>query len=395
MITETQEYDIVIAGGGMTGAVLAIALSRLNPSGRKYRIALVEAKQPQQKLHPGFDGRAIALSARTVSALKQFDIWPALSAAAHAIHHIHVSEKGHAGRVTIDATEFALPALGYVLELSDAGYQLYQMLQQIPEISHYCPVKLDSFEQQPDFVSLSLSSGEQLSTRLLVSAEGAQAVIPQQLHLPVQQHDFSQSAIITTLNVDQLVNARAWERFTAEGPLALLPLGENSYSVVWCQQPAEAVEAMQLSDAVFTSQLQQAFGYRAGRFLNIGERAVYPLSLRYLPQMTHHRITLLGNAAHQLHPVAGQGFNLAMRDIISLQEVLAEAVDPGGYSELQRYRQYRDDDQQRTIWMTSSLATLFTEPAASLVIPRQLGLMLMNRVSCLKNGLVQQALGHR
>ena len=395
MTIRIADYDVVIAGGGMTGATLAIALAQLKPSGKAWRIALIEAKIPQQQAHPGFDGRAIALSAGSVAALQQLSLWPAWRHAAHAIRHIHVSEKGHAGRVTMDADEFQLPALGYVLELSVAGAKLCQQLTTLPNITHYCPSSLVSFVQSADLVTLTLSSGEQISTRLLVGADGAQSVIQQQLNLPVQQHDFSQSAVITSLQVDGPVHSRAWERFTAHGPLALLPLGDQTYSVVWCQSPEQAAETMQLTDSDFTAKLQQTFGFRAGRFMKNGARAVYPLVLRYLTQSTHHRVVLLGNAAHQLHPVAGQGFNLAMRDVMALRDSLQDASDPGAYAVLRNYRQRRESDQQRTVWLTSSLASLFAEPAFPLVIARQTGLMLMNHIPCLKNGLVQQALGHK
>lgn len=398
MITETEQYDVVIAGGGMTGATLAIALAQLQCADRPYRIALIDAQKPPQPVvqtHSAFDGRAIALSAGSVDALGKLMLWQLWEPVAHAIHHIHVSGCGHAGRVTIDADEFGLPSLGHVLELAVAGPQLYKRIKTTPNIHHYCPAVLHAFEQQSDSVMITLSSGEVLSARLLVGAEGAQSVIQQQLQLPVHQHDFLQSALITTLEVDQPIHGRAWERFTSEGPLALLPLGDNTYSVVWCQSPVAAANSMEQSDEWCLRQLQQQFGYRAGRFLGIGSRAIYPLSLRYLPQTTHHRVVLLGNAAHQLHPVAGQGFNLAMRDIMSLQQVLRDSVDPGAYPVLQQYRQRREADQQRTIWLTSSLASLFGDSSFPLVINRQLGLMLMNRLSCLKDGLVQQALGYQ
>ena len=151
----------------------------------------------------------------------------------------------------------------------------------------------------------------------------------------------------------------------------------------------------QLPEAEFTRQLQQAFGFRAGHFVQTGARAVYPLALRYLTQSTHHRVVLLGNAAHQLHPVAGQGFNLAMRDIMALRDCLQQVTDPGAYAVLQKYQQQRKDDQQRTIWFTSALASLFADPALPLLIARQSGLLLMNHVPALKNALVQQALGYK
>lgn len=391
----STDYDVVIAGGGMTGATLAIALAQLmSANGKSWRIALIEAQQPQPA-HPGFDGRAIALAAGSVDALQQLKLGASLLPTAHAIRHIHVAEQGHAGRVTLNADEFNQSALGYVLELSVAGQHLYEQVAQYANIQHFCPSKLVACQQANDFVALTLSSGEQITTRLLVGADGAQSVLQAQLNLSVEQHDFQQSAVITTLQVEQPVNARAWERFTPHGPLALLPLGEQIYSVVWCQSHENAQQVMQLTEAEFTRQLQQAFGFRAGRFVHSGARAVYPLSLRYLTQSTHHRVVLLGNAAHQLHPVAGQGFNLAMRDIMALRDCLQQVADPGAYSVLQQYWQQRKDDQQRTIWFTSALASLFADPALPLLIARQSGLLLMNHIPALKNALVQQALGYK
>ncbi len=393
-VTTLTDYDVVIAGGGMTGATLAIALAQLAPAGQPWRIALIEAHQPQSA-HPGFDGRAIALAAGSVEALRQLKLWSSWQPTAHAIRHIHVSEQGHAGRVTLSAEEFQQPALGYVLELSAAGQRLYEQLALHTNIRHYCPAKLTACVQSADLVTLTLSSGEQITTRLLVGADGAQSILQSQLNLPVAQHDFQQSAVITTLQTEQAVAARAWERFTPHGPLALLPLGEYMYSVVWCQSPDNAQQTMQLPEAEFTRQLQQAFGFRAGHFVQTGARAVYPLALRYLTQSTHHRVVLLGNAAHQLHPVAGQGFNLAMRDIMALRDCLQQVTDPGAYAVLQKYQQQRKDDQQRTIWFTSALASLFADPALPLLIARQSGLLLMNHVPALKNALVQQALGYK
>jgi 2-octaprenyl-6-methoxyphenol hydroxylase len=391
----STDYDVVIAGGGMTGATLAIALAQqLTPTNKPWRIALIEAQQPQPA-HPGFDGRAIALAAGSVDALQQLTLWSSLQPTAHAIRHIHIAEQGHAGRVTLNAEEFKQSALGYVLELSIAGQRLYEHVARYSNIHRFCPSKLISCVQSADLVTLTLSSGEQITTRLLVGADGAQSILQAQLHLPLVQHDFQQSAVITTLQTDQAVAARAWERFTPQGPLALLPLGEQMYSVVWCQSHDNAQQAKSLPEAEFTHQLQQAFGYRAGRFKRTHARAVYPLSLRYLPQSIHHRVVLLGNAAHQLHPVAGQGFNLAMRDIMTLRDCLLTSSDPGAYAVLKRYQAQRKTDQQRTIWLTSSLASLFADRSWPLVLTRQSGLLLMNHIPSLKNALVQQALGYK
>lgn len=387
------DYDIVIAGGGLSGSLLAIALAQHSNAGKPLRIALVES-HPLKTSHPAFDGRAIALSDGTVTGLIRFGVWDELSDLAHSIRNIHVSEKGHAGRVHISAEEYHLDALGYVLELSAAGYRLHAKLSEFSNIDMICPERVDDVEQSNDFVTVVLSNQRRLSAKLVVGAEGAYSSLQQKLDLTAQHIDFNQNALISTVETDKPVSSQAWERFTAFGPIALLPLGSHSYSLVWCHSPERSTELADAHSAQFLFELQKSFGFQAGRFIKHGERAVYPLNLLNIPKPCHHRVILIGNAAHQLHPVAGQGFNLAMRDIVALTEVVMEHPDPGCYEVIQQYLKARGSDQLMTVGFTSALASLFTQQYSALTLPRQISLMLMNNLPFIKRQFVKQALGH-
>ena len=390
MSVDASCFDIVIAGGGMTGCVLAIAIAAQN---RQYKIALIES-HVHGSVSPAFDGRALALSDGTLQAFEQFKLKSVVQPYLHPIRNIHVSEKGHAARVHISANEYGLQQLGAVMELASAGFQLQKQLALFPNITLFCPDKIASFEQQNGFVDIRLDSCKTLHTKLLVGAEGAYSSLQSVLGLPSETIDFKQTAMIATVYTEQTGRCIAWERFSQNGPLALLPLGENRYSLVWCHHPDSSVQMQMLDDQKLICELQNYFGSFAGRFIKIEGKAFYPLKLQNLLQTTHHRIVLLGNAAHLLHPVAGQGFNLAMRDIITLASLCKTATDPGTYDVLKRYRQMREQDQARTVWMTSSLASLFTGNNPLLLISRQLGLFCMNNIPQLKARLVRQALGH-
>ncbi len=389
----TTDYDIVIAGGGMTGSLLALALAQISSAVGSYRIALIEAV-PLKTFHPAFDGRALALADGTVLSLQQLGVWDVLKNLTHPIRKIHVSEKSHVARVHISSDEYAVDALGHVLELAPAGFAIQAKLAEYQQIDFLCPDKVEDLDLEVDLIRVRLSNQKIISTRLLISAEGITSTLRSKLSLPIEKHDFKQNALITTIYVDKPTCEQAWERFTPHGPIALLPLGTDCYSLVWCHPPELSESLMSLPSEVFLHQLQQSFGFHAGRFVRNMERAVYPLSLQYLPQSVYHRVVLLGNAAHQLHPVAGQGFNLAMRDIMELKNVLVNTDDPGAYPVLCKYRDNRKLDQATTIGYTSALASLFTEQYSSLLLPRQIGLILMNNLPFLKRQFVKQALGH-
>ncbi len=393
-----QEFDFAIVGGGMVGSTLALALSRLvGPSTLKPRILLLESRRPESIQHPGFDARAIALSYGSQLALQELDLWPLFSPGSAAIDSIHVSDRGHIGRVELHASEYQLPQLGHVVELFGVGQRLLQRIEETPAICYQAPAQVASLTQHPERIVLQLASGEQATCRLLLLADGGSSAWHESLGLVWRQESYGQSAIIANLRTQGAQSGRAWERFTEAGPLALLPLGDNRLSLVWSMTDTDASSAMRWSDEQFLARLQQTFCYRAGRFVQVGERASYPLQLRQTQQTRHHRLLLLGNAAQQLHPVAGQGFNLGLRDVMTLYHLLQplwqEAVDPGRADLLQTYSEQRQADVARTVWMTSSLVRLFSSSAWPLVGGRNIGLAWMNRCGQLKRLLARQALG--
>lgn len=390
--------DIAIVGGGMVGATLTLALADLRrPDGQPVRIVLLEATPPQQVAHPGFDARAIALSHGSCELYRRWGVWEQLAPHACPIEQIHVSDRGHFGRVTLTAGEYRLPWLGQVLGLAAAGPLLYQALALRDNVQVVCPARLASATPMTDGVVLRLADGTHWQTQLALGTDGAASLLRQQLRLPCEQHEYGQTAIITTLQTDTPTAGRAWERFTDQGPLALLPLPQSRYSVVWCMVPDEADLRLALSEAAFLAQLQTAFGYRAGRFTRLGERHAYPLSWRQVTWPIGPQVLVLGNAAHLLHPVAGQGFNLGMRDIAVLQEELARALvegEPlGSYEVLRRYWQRRQSDQLQLGWFTGSLARLFANDTGPLVAGRNLLLATMNRCGNFKLALARRALG--
>ncbi|GHA56980.1 2-octaprenyl-6-methoxyphenyl hydroxylase [Photobacterium aphoticum] len=390
-----KQYDVVIAGGAMAGATLAIALDRL--SGGQLRIAVVEAVAPQHDHHPGYDARSIALSLGTAQALESIGCWQALSSVATAIDHIHVSDRGHAGRVTIDAAEQGVDALGYVIELADAGRIFHQALANTAAVNLYCPATICAIDRTPDQVTLTLDSGETLQGKLLVTADGAVSACCDMVGIGRSEYDFEQIAVIANVTTATPHQGRAYERFTPHGPVALLPMSDGRSSLVWCIRPEHYDMVMGWDDARFLAELQQAFGWRLGQLVKTGARSAYPLLLRQAQRITTHRVAVVGNAAQTLHPIAGQGFNLGLRDVMTLAEEIVAGVaktgDAGSTAVLSCYRQRRTPDRDATIGMTAGLVSVFANDLMPLVAGRNVGLMVMNTFDVLKAPLVRRAMG--
>jgi 2-octaprenyl-6-methoxyphenol hydroxylase len=240
-------------------------------------------------------------------------------------------------------------------------------------------------------------SNRTLSTKLLVVADGARSPIREQLGIRTTQHDYEQTAIITNVSTEYLPNQIAYERFTAQGPIALLPITDNRYSLVWTQPNAEVPTVMSGSDEEFLAQLQEAFGYRQGRFTKVGKRAAYPLVLVKTTSEIAERTLILGNASHAIHPVAGQGLNLSLRDVAVLADLLAEAVaqgdDVGASTLLMKYSDARQQDYRQTITYTDSLVRLFSNDHGLLGHLRAGGLSVMDRVPPLRRWVTKQSMG--
>ncbi|GAD30793.1 2-polyprenyl-6-methoxyphenol 4-hydroxylase [Photobacterium leiognathi lrivu.4.1] len=390
-----KHYDVVIAGGAMAGASLAIALDVL--SGQALRIAVVEAVMPEFGTHPGYDSRSIALSYGTTRLLDNIGMWSALKQVSTSIEDIHVSDRGHAGMVRISAQEQAVDALGYVIELADAGEIFHKKIQQIDNIEMYCPASVQQVERSQEKATITLDNGESLSTSLLVAADGAISHCCQLVNIGRSEYDFEQTAIIANITTAEPHQNQAFERFTEHGPVALLPMSQGRSSLVWCVPPEQQQAIMALSDNEFLAKLQQAFGWRLGELTQAGQRVCYPLLLRQSNALVSHRVAVVGNAAQTLHPIAGQGFNLGIRDVMTLaEEIVAGALqgkDIGLPEVLGRYRERRTPDRQSTIMMTAGLVSIFANDNFLFTAGRNVGLAAMSLSKTLKAPLLRRAMG--
>jgi len=386
---------ILIAGGGMTGATLALAISHLTQG--TLPVTLIESSEPASRKHPGYDGRAIALSAGTCQQLANINLWQRIAGCATPITDIHVSDRGHAGFVSLKAADYAIPALGQVVELFDVGQRLFAELKKAPGITLRCPARVITASRSAQQVDVTLNNGEQLSGKLLVAADGTRSALAASWGIQWQKDDYQQVAMIANVSTALPHHGRAFERFTEHGPLALLPMSGNRLSLVWCHPLAQRSRLEQWSDAEFLSQLQRAFGWRLGKFTHSGQRECYPLALQQALQPVTHRLAVVGNAAQTLHPIAGQGFNLGLRDVMSLAETLAAAhrqrQDPGSFAVLHHYQQRRQPDRAATIGITDGLVRVFANRYAPLVAGRNLGLLAMDHLPWLRNQLAERTLG--
>lgn len=386
---------MIIVGGGMTGATLALAISQLTRG--QLPVHLVEAVAPQGADHPGFDARAIALAQGTCQQLSRIGLWQAIADCATAIRTVHVSDRGHAGFVTLDAQDYRIDALGNVVELHDVGLRLFRLLQDAPGVTLHCPARVASMKRSEDAVSVTLENGTVIEGQLLVAADGSRSALGTQCGVEWRQQPYSQVAVIANVSTAGSHDGRAFERFTEHGPLAMLPMSNGRCSLVWCHQQEKAEEVKSWSDERFCRELQKAFGWRLGRITHAGKRSVYPLSLTTASHSISHRVALVGNAAQTLHPIAGQGFNLGLRDVMSLAESLAQAwgegKDCGAYSVLSHYQKRRQADKEATIGVTDGLVHLFANRWAPLVAGRNVGLMAMELFIPARDVLAQRTLG--
>ncbi|WP_117235720.1 2-octaprenyl-6-methoxyphenyl hydroxylase [Vibrio maerlii] len=391
-VAQSEQFDVIIAGGAMVGATLALALSQRSRG--QLSIAVVELFQSDHQAHPGFDSRSIALSYGTVKILESYQLWGGLKHFAEPIEHIHVSDRGHAGMTDITPQQAGVDTLGYVVELERVGLAYKKLLEDRVNIHLICPNSVNTIERDADKAHVTLNDGRVLQSKIVVAADGALSTCCQQIGLELSEHDFGQTAVIANITSNQSHQGKAYERFTETGPVALLPMTENRLSLVWCLPPEEAQQTLSLSDDEFLSKLQSAFGWRVGRLDKVGSRASYPLLLRHRPQTTSHRFVALGNAAQTLHPIAGQGFNLGIRDVASLvDEMLNSLDDVGAYSVIAAYKARREQDRSRTMMMTKGLVHTFSNEWLSLRVGRNLSLMAMDNIGLLKAPLLKQTLG--
>jgi 2-octaprenyl-6-methoxyphenol hydroxylase len=389
------EFDLLIIGGGMVGASLARAVA-----GQGLRIGVVEAFAIESDAQPSFDDRVIALSWGSRLILQGIGVWDELAKAAEPIFNIHVSDRGHFGFTHLDCRDEGVDALGYVATAGSMGEVLQKKLSELPAVEFICPANLKSFSLGEDAVDVILDvdgASRALRTRLLVAADGGDSQVRKLLSIPLKEREYGQTAIIANLTAATPHRGVAYERFTDSGPLAMLPMTENRISMVWTARDDQVDGLMGLSDRAFLEAVQTRFGYRLGRLQSIGKRSAYPLRLRQAAEQVRKRVALIGNAAHAIHPVGGQGFNLGLRDVAALADVVSDAAvsnqDPGELALLQRYAKWRHRDQQSVAMITDTLARLFVNPLGPLRVARNIGLLGLDGLPSLKHLLAKQFMG--
>ncbi|MGP4123048.1 MAG: 2-octaprenyl-6-methoxyphenyl hydroxylase [Sodalis sp. (in: enterobacteria)] len=388
--------SITIIGGGMTGATLGLALSHLSRG--TLQINLVEARTPESRDHdPGFDARAIALAQGTYRELSAIGVWPALASCATDITRVEISDKRHLGKVQIAAGDYQLPALGYVIELHAAGKRLFDLLHEAPGVRLHCPATLEGIRRELARNIVILDNGLELNAQLVVAADGSRSPLAAQCGIRWRQLDYQQIAVIANITTTVPHGGDAFERFTSRGPLALLPMSGARSSLVWCLPIAYEHDIASWDEGQFCQALQQAFGWRLGHITAASERQYYPLRLCTAERHITHRLALVGNAAQTLHPIAGQGFNLGLRDVMTLAETLTQAAvqgeDIGDYAVLSRYQRRRQPDQEDTVRITDGLIRLFTNRHLPIVVGRNLGLLAVAHIPSLRDTLARKTLG--
>jgi 2-octaprenyl-6-methoxyphenol hydroxylase len=358
-----MKCDVAIVGGGLAGASLAVALAPLG-----YDIRVVEAVAYKAPGQPSYDDRTLALSHSSCRILSGIGLWESLAGDATAIRKILITELGRPGRVVLDPAEMGLTEFGHVVEARRFGAAVTGMLAQLDNIGLVSPATVKDIEIGSQATRLQLETGNgelALDARLVVAADGANSFIRDRLAIPTRKHDYGQTAVICNITPEIAHDGRAFERLTDTGPFAVLPHTGDRCGLVWSVATKDAEDILALDDAAFLSRAEQRFGRQLGALVKVGRRTAYPLKLVRATEDVRERLVILGNAAHAIHPIGAQGFNLALRDVATLAEILADddRGDPGETGLLHTYSAWRRQDQRGTIATSDGMTRLFANPS--------------------------------
>ena len=393
MSNTAQQFDLLIIGGGMVGASLACALGN-----QPLRVGVIEAVPFRSESQPSYDDRSIALAYGARKIFEGMGLWQQVAEIVTPIKKIHVSDRGHFGSTRMDAAREGYPALGYVVENRDIGQLFATTLASLPNVELICPATLQNFTINANDAEVVIERDgkiETLTTKLIVGADGGRSVVRQLAGIDHTSDDYNQNAVIGNVTPGKDHQNIAYERFTDSGPLALLPMSGGRCSLVWTVDRDNIGTVMEWDDKTFLTQLQQRFGMRLGTLQKVGRRNAYPLALVRTDEHIRPRLALIGNAAHVLHPIAGQGFNLGIRDVAALAQVIVEAKDDdiGALSVLNQYEQWRKRDQDCVTGLTDGLVRIFSNQITPLVIARNSGLLAMDIIPPVKRMLMRQTMG--
>ncbi|WP_266159026.1 2-octaprenyl-6-methoxyphenyl hydroxylase [Dyella silvatica] len=390
---DSSSSPVLIVGGGLVGASLAIALDAAGCA-----VTLVEAAAPRVDAQPSYDERNLALSRATVNGLKAIGVWPHAAAKATPIRHIHVSRSGEFGSVRLDADKHGVDALGWTLPARELGAALLHRLDECTRLTRLAPATLHALESSATGWQAHVRTPDgvrQLDAGLLVGADGTGSFVRDQLHIGAQRQDYQQTLFVCTVTPERDHANRAYERFADSGPVALLPLAERRCGLILTVSADEADAVAAMDDAAFIALAQQRFGWRLGRLSRPGKRHPYAIHRVAAERLIGPRAVLVGNAAQTVHPIGAQGFNLGLRDALTLAELVAHAADPGATALLENYAARREPDREGTMTMSHGLVRLACLQQPLLGPLRSLALLACDRLPPLQQALAWRGMGFR
>lgn len=390
-----NNYPIAIVGGGMVGLTLAIALKSKGIDN-----VVLEAFPLLSETQPSFDDRTVALSAASLDIFRNLNLDKQLSNYYQPIEKIHVSDKGHYGFTRLKASELAVERLGAVIENWRLGQVLHERINNLG-IDLIAPAKVENISFSTDSAKITFETNgdkKTIDSKLVILADGSRSALKECLHFESEVVDYEKSAIVCNVKTQLSHNNEAFERFTKDGPFALLPLSDQRMSLVW-SVPNESVDHyLNCSEKEFSDSLVKIFGNRLGRFIKIGQRQSFPLQQWQSHNLIKQRCMLIGNSAQALHPIAGQGFNLALRDILAFVKNIEpedSTFDFGDYPFLKNFVEQRRQDRNNTVKSTESLVRLFSNDFLHAAFLRNLSMKVIDRLPFLKKRFAQTAMGYR
>ena len=401
MITSTDHVapvtsarqPVLIIGGGLVGASLAIALDAAGIDA-----VMVEAAAPRVGEQPSYDERNLALARATVNGLAAIGVWPHAAAQATPIHHIHVTRAGEFGSVQLDAARHAVDALGWTLPARELGAALLRRLDDCQRLRRLAPARLEALEPLARGWRARIHTADgsmEIDTPLLVGADGTTSLVRDQVGIGTERYDYQQTLFVCTITPERDHANRAYERFADNGPIALLPLTERRCGLVLTVPRDEADAVAALDDAGFVALAQQRFGWRLGRLSRPGRRHPYPIQRVAASALVAPRAVLVGNAAQTIHPIGAQGFNLGLRDALTLAELVTGVADPGARDVLERYAARRAADREGTMAMSHGLVQLACLPQPWLGPLRSMAMLAFDRLPPVQRLLAKRGMGFR